>query len=525
MTRLLLSLLAAAFLVAGCKTQSGPAAPQGLGRKIADGPAREVITAPGGGAIGWLADPTQPRDMGARISDQVWVGKAQVAIATGGPTVTLGGGVATLPGTFFFSPDGRWVGALTDWSFRDARGTLVVAEVSSGKVREVAKEVTFFVFSPDGERLAFVADRTLHLEPTAGGERAEVISQVSTAQFSRSGDHLAVRRRAVGGRGELLLVNADQIDQRQELARRVAEYRWAPQGEEIVFTARNETGGTDLFVTEADQAPRRVGTGVTTFAFSPTGDHLAFIGGVSPQKQFGDLFLLVQGAREAVKIGDTVTTFEFSPDGRRIAWLDRYSAQSRGGNLAWSEVSATPEAHEIRKGVPSFAWAPDGDALAFIYRQTVPIFSLDLHLFRIGKDETSVEVRRGVFGYSFDRVGDRLFFRTECTRNARSCDLHTIEVAEPTGMATRIATGIFTYEADPDDQSMLMLTYARTDAEALDVALVPADGSKAPRTIDRMVAHGTKFVGGDGDRITYAVLDPARAGVYVADPPDFGQAD
>ena len=88
-------------------------------------------------------------------------------------------------------------------------------------------------------------------------------------------------------------------------------------------------------------------------------------------------------------------------------------------------------------------------------------------------------------------------------------------------MATRIATGIFTYEADPDDQAMLMLTYARTDAEALDVAMVPADGSTAPRTIDRMVAYGTKFVGGGEDRIAYAVLDSSRAGVYVAEPPNF----
>src|SRR5690606_29620636 len=136
----------------------------------------------------------------------------------------------------------------------------------------------------------------------------------------------------------------------------------------------------------------------------------------------------------------------------------------------------------------------------FIYRQTSPAFSVDLHLFRIGRDEKSEQVGRGGFGYSFSADGERLFFRTECTRNARSCDLHTIEVAKPEAPARKLATGIFTYEPDPGDQSLLMLTYARTDADALDVAAVPADGSAPPRTLDRMVAHGTRFVGDDGDR-------------------------
>jgi len=514
-------LLLALGLAAGCKANK-PVVFQGEGKRIAEGPAREVLTAPGGAAVAWLADPQLARDKGVNASEQVYVGTARVAAATGGPATTLGAGVPTLPGTLAFSPDGGWLGALTGWSFAKAHGTLVVASTKGGEGRKVADEVSFFAFSPDGRTLGYVADRTLFLQPTAGGDAVQVAPHVSTFEFSPDGRRLAVRRRAVGGGGELLLVEAAAPQKAVPLADDVADYRWSPDGRRLAFTARNEKGGADLFVVEVGGRPRKVGEGVPTFRFSDDGRHLAFLGGVSPQKQFGDLYVLAGSAAAPVQVGTTVTTFAFDPSSRRIAWLDKYSPQSRGGNLAWAELGDEPKMNEVAKNVPSFIWSHGGDALAFAHRQTSPVFSIDLHLFRIGKDEKPVQIGRGVFGYSFSRDDERIFFRTECTRNARSCDLHAVEVDRPTEPARKIATGIFTYEPDPDDESLLMITYARTDADALDVAAVPADGSAPPRTLDRMVAHGTKFVGGDADRIAYAVLDPQRAGVYVADPPDFG---
>ena len=513
-------LLLALGLAAGCKTNK-PAVYQGEGKLIAEGPAREVRTAPGGGAVAWLADPQLARDKGVNASDQVYVGTAKMAQATGGPATTLGSGVATLPGTLAFAPNGAWLGALTSWSFPKAHGTLVVAEAKGGEARKVAEEVTFFAFSPDGRQVGYVADRTLWLQPSGGGDAVRIVPNASTFEFSPDGRRLAVRRRAVGGGGELLLVDPAAPEKSESLADDVADYRWSADGKRLAFTARNEKGGSDLFLVEIGGKPRKVGEGVPTFRFSDDGRHLAFLGDVTPQKQFGDLYVLAAGAAAPAKIGTTVTTFAFDPASRRIAWLDKYSPQSRGGNLAWAELGAEPKMVEVAKNVPSFVWSHDGNAIAFAHRQTSPVFSIDLHLFRIGKDEKSVQIGRGVFGYSFSGDDERVFFRTECTRNARSCDLHAVQVANPTEPARKIATGIFTYEPDPHDESLLMITYARTDADALDVAAVPADGSAGPRTLDRMVAHGTKFVGGERDRIAYAVLDPKRAGVYVADAPDF----
>ncbi|WP_373048298.1 TolB family protein [Vulgatibacter sp.] len=516
-----LPLLLAVGLAAGCKSNSQPAAYKGEGRLLADGPAREVVTAPGGGAVAWLADPQLASDKGVNTSNQVYVGKVRMAPTSGGPAITLGDGVATLPGTFFFSPDGGKLGALTAWSFPKQHGTLVVADVARGESRKVADEVSFFAFSPDGRQLGYVADRKLSVELAAGGAPVAIAPNASTFEFSPDGKSLLVRRRAIGGGGELLLVDLAKPDQAQALADDVADYRWAEDGKRLAFTARNDKGGTDLYVVEPGSKPAKVGEGVPTFRFSPDGRHLAFIGDVTIQKQFGDLYVLPAGVAKPVKIGTTVTDFTFAPTSKRIGWLDKYSPQSRGGNLSWAELSEKPEAREVAKNVPSFVWSHGGDALAFAARQTTPVFSIDLDLYRIGKDEKPVRVGRGVFGYSFSGKDDRLFFRTECTRNARSCDLHAVSVEKPSEPARKIATGIFTYEPDPHDESMLMITYARTDADALDVAAVPADGSAGPKTLDRMVAHGTRFVGGEGDQIAYAVLDQKRLGVYVAEPPAF----
>src|SRR5690606_24316931 len=111
-----------------------------------------------GGSVAWLAQPQLARDKGVNASEQVFVGTAKVAPVTGGPATTLGPGVPTLPGTMAFSPEGSWFGALTDWSFPRALGTLVVVDTKSGEARKVAESVGFFGFSPDGKTLAYVSE-------------------------------------------------------------------------------------------------------------------------------------------------------------------------------------------------------------------------------------------------------------------------------------------------------------------------------------------------------------------------------
>lgn len=515
---LLLATFLLAALATGCKPAPRPVY-QGEGRLLAEGPARDVIPSPDGKTVAWLANPSLAREKGVNASDMVYVGSARMVPTSGGRPVTLGDGVATLPGTYFFSPTGKHLGALIGWSFPKAVGSLVVADTASGSLRKVADQVSFFGFSADGRTVGYVADRILYVQPIEGGEARQIIDNAGTFEFAPSGNVLVARRRTVGGGGELVRIDLSSPGaQPAVLAKQVADYAFSPDGRRLAWTARNENGGSDLFLAEGGAAPHRVGSGVPTFVFSPDGKQIAFLGDVTPQKQFGDLYLLIEGSREARKVGTTVTDFTFSPNSRRIAWLDRYHAPSRGGYLTWIDVASDEvKGKEVAWNVPSFVWSHGSDELAYIRRISEPHFSIDLFLTRLGEEAEAVRVGQGVFGYSFTKNDQRLLFRTACTRNARSCELHSIDVSKPTEPARHLASGIFTYELDPEDESVAMITYARTDADALDIASVPADGSAAPRTLDRMVARGTKFVPGS-DRMVWAVLDPSRMGVYIGDP-------
>lgn len=510
----LLPILLAVLALAGCNSRSAPTY-QGEGRLVAKGPAREVIAAPGGDALAWLADPDLAKDKGHNAPDHMFLGTATFS-AMGAPIV-MGRNVATLPGSFFFSPTGAQVGALTSWSFKKQAGTLVVGDVAMSRARGVAEGVSFFAFSADGARLGWVAEGVLWVGPADGsGDAARIAEGIATFEFSPDGKSIAARRRAIGG-GQLVLARLDGGEP-QTLGERVADYRWAPDGALLAYTARNDTGSMDLFLEKPGSAPVRVGKNVPAFRFARKGGHLAFIGDVSPKKQFGDLFVLSKGADAAAKVGTEVTEFDFDPTGERIAWLDKYSPQSRGGALTWAKVAPNPKAHRLGPNVPSFVWSHDGGHLAFVQRQLSPIFSIDLFLSDVSKEEDAAKVAQGVFGYSFSGDDGRLFFRTNCTRNGRACDLRSAPVASP-AESLLVARGIHTYEPATADESVLLVTYARTDADALDLAMVPADGSASPHMLDQRVLAGTKIVSGKTKGVAYAVLDPARLGVYLAEVP------
>src|SRR5690606_34723345 len=274
-------LLVVALALAACK-KAEPPPYQGKGRAIYRGPAREVIVAPDGGAIGWIADPVQAKEKGTNAPDHVYVGRATYDTGSGDP-VTLGDGVATTTkvGTFFFSPTGDHVGALTEWSFAHGEGTLVVGSTRGKGVRRVAPKVSFFAFSRDGKWLGYVSDGKFLVEPADGGQPVELTAEVATFEFSPDSQWVLARKRSVVG-GQLMLARRDGADPARPLASRVNEYKWSPDGRRIAYTTRGEEGGSDLFVLDINGTARRVGKGVPTFAFSPRAKHLAFIGDTSP---------------------------------------------------------------------------------------------------------------------------------------------------------------------------------------------------------------------------------------------------
>jgi len=135
------------------------------------------------------------------------------------------------------------------------------------------------------------------------------------------------------------------------------------------------------------------------------------------------------------------------------------------------------------------------------------------------KGAAAQAVAQGVFGFAYAPDGAWLYYRTRCTRNAEACDLERIPADGPAPGAKPelVATAVKSFEFDPGDPGRLLVTWQRMDMAALDLAVW--EKGKLTR-IDRAALPGSaQFLRPDSRRIAYAVVDPKRAGVYVAELP------
>ena len=406
------------------------------------------------------------------------------------------------------------------FDFKEQTGTLVLGDAKTGTTRVVAEQAGYFAFSKDGRWLGYVAKDRFRLEPPDGAFPAqELVEGAGTFEFSRDGSRFLVRRRLLSEGA--LLVGAlgppgTPIAPPVEIQKAVADYAFSPDAKLVAYTARGDGMGHDLFVRPDGGKPTRLGTGVTGFLFSPDGRTLAFQANVTPNKQYGDLYVLLEGRAEAIKLGDGAAQPGFSRDGTHLAWLDKYDPQSRSGTLMWAKLSETPTPKKAGTAAQNFLWSRTGKYLGFVSRQTKPIFSIDLFLETIGSAEPAVRVAPGVFGYEFAPGDTTLFFRGHCVRNGRACELLTVPPAGPYDAPKTIAHGIYTFEWDPTE-TRFMLTWARMDMDAYDVGVMPADASRPAVTLDEAAAPGTRWVGAEGRAIGYALLRRGRSGLFLAD--------
>lgn len=510
-----------ALLLALAACDGKPAVPLGKGTLLVDAPAREVIGAPVGTALAYLEEPKQAKELGIKhVSDATYVGTAAFVPDGGGTRVVLGTGTATGNGSVIFAPTGRWVAALVQFDFKEQTGTLVLGDTKTGTTRVVAEQAGYFAFTNDGRWLGYVAKDRLRLEPPdASAPPQEVVEGAGTFEFSRDGSRFLVRRKLISD-GALLLGSlpapGTPIAPPVELQKAVADYAFSPDGKLVAFTARGDGMGYDLFVRADGAKPTRLGTGVTGFLFSPDGRTLAFHANVTPNKQYGDLFVLLEGRAEAVKLGESAAQPGFSRDGTHLAWLDKYDPQSRSGTLTWTKLTEPPTPKKAGTAAQNFLWSRTGAYLGFVSRQTKPIFSIDLFVETIGGTEPAAKVAVGVFGYEFGPKDETLYFRGHCVRNGRACNLLTVKPGGPYDAPKTIAQGVYTFEWDPTE-TKFMLTWARMDMDAYDVGVLPADGSRPAVTLDEAAAPGTRWVGAEGKAIGYALLRRGRSGVFLAD--------
>jgi hypothetical protein len=426
--------------------------------------------------------------------------------------------VSTLEAGFAWGADGS-LAALADHDHAAGTGSLVRLR-PGGTPERLASGVTFYAFGPRGE-LGWVAGGELHVAPPGGGPAAVAgATRVATFDFDPAGPGRLLARRRTPAGGELLEASAGAA--RPVLARAAGDYGWSPDGRFAAAMVRGERGSWDLALWRPGAATRTgpavLGQDVQSFAFSRDGSAVAFVAGMAPGRP-GDLHVAsLAGAEDpgkvrAAAVARGVGEFRWAARAPRLAWLESFDPRVRAGTLGVGGPGAKPVT--FGRNVTAFELSPAAGEVAWLEHVTAGGYSVDLVLAPAQGGQAGT-VARGVFGFDFSPDGRWLYYRSACVRDAEACDLHRIPATGlvPGGSPERIAEGVKSFDFDRSRADRLLLGIARKDRPALDLVLWQAGRATA---VDQSVLPGSaRFLAPDGSRVAYAVVDPARAGVWVA---------
>lgn len=515
-------LSAALLALAACK--EGPSrAPEGLGRRVFEGPVRLLSPSPDGAWLAFLDGCTEasapflpPRTASCDL---------RVVSAGGGEVRRIARAVTNLPHSFAWAPGEAKLAALAAFEIPTASGTLV-SWSGDGPVA-LGEGVTFHGFGPRGE-LGWVAGGRLALrlpgeEETRRPEGGDGIASfdLSPAGPSACGGEGGLRllaRRTHAGGGQIVGAGCALDELRVLDAGQGGEYGFSRDGAFAAWTVRGPAGN----VLRVSAARGKVGAtavakGAHGFAFAPEGGTLAFVADAAPGRQ-GNLHLTEPG-KPARLLAREVGEFRWAREAPRLAWLEAYDPRVRSGTLGIGGPGASPR--KVAANVSDFDLSRDGRHVAFLHHTTLGGYSVDLALAHEDAPEGAKPdtIARGVFGFSFSPDGRWLYYRTRCVRNAEACDLERVPASGlPEGSKPDvIAPGVKSFEFDPGEPGRLLVTWQRMDMAALDVGVW--EGGRLV-TVDTAVLPGSaRFLGPASRRIAYAVVHPKRQGIWVADLP------
>jgi len=507
---------------AGCSGEPKGAsadAPPSLGKRIHDGPVRAVAASADGAWIAWLDGchdvKSQVLPPGTASCD------LRMAASSGGAARRVAGAVTTLPHALGWHPSADLLAAIAEYDYVQGTGRLVVAR-GGGDAEPVTDGVAFHGFVPGEGRVAAVAGgKLVSARPGSPPEWMPGAEGISSFEINPGWETLAptavaslLRRPAQAG-GVLLAVRRD--GKVEPVGKGAGDYAFAPGGGAYAFTAR-AGNGYELRLGSAG-ATRPLGGDVHGFAFSRGGEAIAFVSGARPGTQ-GDLHVAPVGKAGApVLMGREVGEFRWAARAPRLAWLERYDPRVRAGRVGAGGLDLPPRT--FAGDVSEVEISPDGAHLAWLQHTTRGGYSVDLAVAPLDgrKDAAPRSIAQGVFGFAFSPDARWLYYRTRCTRNAEACDLERVPAGGPGpgGKPELVAEGVKSFEFDPRDPGRLLLGWQRMDLVALDIA-VWQDGKRV--AVDSGVLPGSaRFLGPDSRRVVYAVAQPKRAGVYVAEVP------
>ena len=289
--------------------------------------------------------------------------------------------------------------------------------------------------SPDGQTIVFDLLGDLYTMPVAGGEASPLLvgmAYETQPRFSPDGETVAFVSDRSGG-DNLWTMRLDKTDTTQVSrgnGNLFLSPEWAPDGEYIAVSRSSGLGASaKLFLYHAERgSPLAVGNHAGTVkmigaAFGPDGRHVWYA------RSFGDweynaVLPRYQLARYDRETGTTTTATNrygsamrpaVSPDGRWLVYATRYNADTglrkrdlETGDEEWLAYPVQRDEQESRAPLdvmPGYAFLPDGSAIVVSYGGKIWNVPMD------GGDPTEIAFEAPVelaigpeveFGYSFD---------------------------------------------------------------------------------------------------------------------------
>ena len=134
----------------------------------------------------------------------------------------------------------------------EREGTLSIAPLAGGAARELIKNVQSADWSPSGDELAIVRPTTpkYRLEYPAGTVLYETEGKIADPRVSRDGKLVAFIDQPRSGDDAGFVAIVDRAGGRKKLSRQWRSCQglaWSPKGDEILFTAAASIGGRQLY--------------------------------------------------------------------------------------------------------------------------------------------------------------------------------------------------------------------------------------------------------------------------------------
>ncbi len=152
------------------------------------------------------------------------------------------------------SPDGKYVAYINSDSGQQSLWILQLATSARHQIVPPEKIVyDGLLFTPDGSELCYTRreagpspQRILYRIPVLGGVAKKLRDDIdSQVILSPDGAHLAFARRNSEGKAEFIIANADGVEERVLVGRRLESPAWSPDGKVIAFSIGNASSGGD----------------------------------------------------------------------------------------------------------------------------------------------------------------------------------------------------------------------------------------------------------------------------------------